>query len=582
MAGENVVRDPLITGSGYVETGSFLDIKSGAEFRVAGVDITSQLASLGQEDTFANVSGGDYTAPLLVYIDGYDATLGYDTIAAADMSDLNTRAMYIIVDDIAYGATGTAYKFRQATGLNTNAYTVDDKVYLQSSGAYSTAPAGTTDVTQEVGVVRVKSTTVGVIDFYPGAAMVQGIEATDIKGLTASSAELNVLDGVTGGTVLASLGVVVDGSKDIGEFGTLTAATLSRDSNDLTVSSTTTGSVLVDGIDGVEVNSASGDINIGNDAVTGAVNLGTGAAARPIAIGNAASASLAVEGGVGGIDIDCDTTFDVLAGGAFSIDGTGASNVTAASGALTLATTTSGDIFADSAANIMLSPASGSTVQVQDGADNLKVLAFDASNITPGNTRALAMADENVSLVAVLADNTDGEICVQFDQGVADAGTWTPTGSDGGLKSLTRTAANAVESFWAEIPIANRTTALRGIMPTGITANYAVDTADLDDVRFELWKVTQGADGAARTAAVLFGEDNADYDTDHNTPAERGDDSAGPELHRVTVTDAGTPAYMGASETLLLRIYCDGDAGAAGVLEVTSVVMRFTEQRIDR
>lgn len=398
MAGENVVRDPLITGSGYVETGSFLDIKSGAEFRVAGVDITSHLASLGQEDTFANVSGGDYTAPLLVYIDGYDATLGYDTIAAADMSDLNTRAMYIIVDDIAYGDTGTAYKFRQATGLNTNAYTVDDKVYLQSSGAYSTAPAGTTDVTQEVGVVRVKSTTVGVIDFYPGAAMVQGIEATDIKGLTASSAELNVLDGVTGGTVLASLGVVVDGSKDIGEFGTLTAATLSRDSNDLTVSSTTTGSVLVDGIDGVEVNSASGDINIGNDAVTGAVNLGTGAAARPIAIGNAASASLAVEGGVGGIDIDCDTTFDVLAGGAFSIDGTGASNVTAASGALTLATTTSGDIFADSAANILLSPASGSTVQVQDGADNTKVIAFDASNITTGNTRALVMADVNYSL----------------------------------------------------------------------------------------------------------------------------------------------------------------------------------------
>jgi hypothetical protein len=46
-----------------------------------------------------------------------------------------------------------------------------------------------------------------------------------LSGVTASAAELNVLDGVTGGTVTASKGVVVDGSKDIGTFGEITAAT---------------------------------------------------------------------------------------------------------------------------------------------------------------------------------------------------------------------------------------------------------------------------------------------------------------------------------------------------------------------
>lgn len=42
---------------------------------------------------------------------------------------------------------------------------------------------------------------------------------------TSSAAELNVLDGVTGGTVTASKAVVVDASKDIATFGEVTAAT---------------------------------------------------------------------------------------------------------------------------------------------------------------------------------------------------------------------------------------------------------------------------------------------------------------------------------------------------------------------
>ena len=42
--------------------------------------------------------------------------------------------------------------------------------------------------------------------------------------VTGTAAELNVNTGVTGGTVTASKTVVVDGSKDIGTFGTVTAA----------------------------------------------------------------------------------------------------------------------------------------------------------------------------------------------------------------------------------------------------------------------------------------------------------------------------------------------------------------------
>jgi len=132
------------------------------------------------------------------------------------------------------------------------------------------------------------------------------------------------------------------------------------------------------------------------------------------------------------------------------------------------------------------------------------------------------------------------------------------------------------------IPIPTRSSAGRGIKPTGADFVYSVNTADLDDVRCEIWKLTKNGDGAAPTAAVLFGDADADYDSAHDTAAKRGDSTAGPELHQATITDAGAPAYVGAGETLKARIYCDGDAGAAGVLAVQSISLRFSEMQLDR
>jgi len=101
------------------------------------------------------------------------------------------------------------------------------------------------------------------------------------------------------------------------------------------------------------------------------------------------------------------------------------------------------------------------------------------------------------------------------------------------------------------------------------------------NVRFEVWKRTQGADGAAPTAAVLFGEDNADYDAAHDTPAKRGDDTAAPELHKATITDAGAPAFLAANESLLLRVYVDGGAGGASDVVVNDVNLQFSHRNND-
>jgi hypothetical protein len=339
----------------------------------------------------AGMSAGD-----LVYISGNDGTDPEVTLATN--TDLDTRSTLVLLEDIATGAVGAATGIAEVGGLNTLAGSVGDKVYLDTAGGWTlVAPTAATDIVQEVGVIKVDSATVGVILFYPGYTKLQGIEASDIMGLTATAAELNYLDLTAAiGTVTASEALVVDASKDIGELGVVQAAQLLRDSNDLDVTTTTTGSVNVDGVDGVNIESSGGVLRIGADAVAQAVAIGTGAAARAITIGNAASASLDMESGVGGATLQADTTIDIDAGGAVSIDAVGASNLTNDSGQLLINTTTAGNI--DVFAAQVLGLRGVTATSVLDGADPSKIMGLDASAITTGNARTLTMADMDVSL----------------------------------------------------------------------------------------------------------------------------------------------------------------------------------------
>ena len=388
----------------------------------------------GGIEILANASGAGMSKGDLVYPSSHDGTNWVITLATN--VDVDSRAIWVLLEDIANGVTGAGAGIATITGLNTSAYSLAGvKLYLDTAGALVEAvPTGSTVIVQECAEVKVKSATVGELSYYPALAMLQGIEVSDLMGVTATAAELNYND-LTGavGTVEASKAVVVDANKDISEFRNIGAALLTRDSNNLNISTTTTGSVEVDGIDGVAVESSSGPISIGADAAAEAVNIATGAAARVITVGNAASASLAMEAGVGGATLNADTTIALDAGGALagaividasnaaggididagtggiaidstgviSIEGVGASDLTTDTGDLTLATTTSGDVKADSAANVVLEPAAGSNVLVNDGTDPTKQTAIVSSGITTGNVRTLAMADIDVSLEAL-------------------------------------------------------------------------------------------------------------------------------------------------------------------------------------
>ena len=126
-----------------------------------------------------------------------------------------------------------------------------------------------------------------------------------LDGITSTAAELNLLDGSTAGTVVASKGVVVDANKDVTGFqnititGELDAATLDISGNidiDGVANLDNTdidGSLTVDGA--VDINAttfdvdATDDIDIDTTDTTGGIAIGTANSGVPISIGHTTS-----------------------------------------------------------------------------------------------------------------------------------------------------------------------------------------------------------------------------------------------------------------------------------------------------
>ena len=200
-------------------------------------------------------------------------------------------------------------------------------------------------------------------------------------------------------------------------------------------------------------------------------------------------------------------------------------------------------------------------------------------------------------------DGTDlgaqaGELISQWDwgfydvwmnpaAGIAVSGTWTPGIDSVGVPELARTAAAADEV--AVIPLdahtpyhyrgvsgvavpraaeSGKVTEI-GLKPFALEVQYEVATADADDVRFLIQKVTLGADGSPAVVATLAGDDDADYDADHDTAVKRGDDTGAPELHTATITiPEGERALLLENEQLQIRAEVDNAGAASSVVTV--------------
>ncbi len=187
-------------GEAAVESGGSLDIESGGTLKIAGVQVTAsaaQLNSVSSAITVANKTGGDLDKGTLVYISGYDTTLGAPSITAADATH---AATHVLTEDIANDASGVADEEATVTGIDTSgASAVGDLVYLAAAGAFGYSALSTADsIAQVVGVVITKNATTGSVKFFPGFSYKSVIGTS---GLQADSVTNTILNNMTRGTV---------------------------------------------------------------------------------------------------------------------------------------------------------------------------------------------------------------------------------------------------------------------------------------------------------------------------------------------------------------------------------------------
>jgi hypothetical protein len=176
----------------------------------------------------------------------------------------------------------------------------------------------------------------------------------------------------------------------------------------------------------------------------------------------------------------------------------------------------------------------------------------------------------------VVPDKTDGQIMIPLQGGTAIGGTWTLSESSNVL-ILSRTAAAATHYYRMPIKIPSRTTALKGCKLKAVKISYTIASADTtnDELLFEIIKTTLPANGSGATAVILAGDDNSDYDTSHDTKAER----LATASHTLTVTiPAGERAYLAADEILALRCKVTDAATANLALALTGAIALFDYQ----
>ena len=263
------------------------------------------------------------------------------------------------------------------------------KLYFESAQNVSLQEA------YNVGNAIAMTATVGAFDVSPAAGQTVGfsLDGSSASNASVTSGDLTLSTITSGNVILASAGNVdVDGSLiTIDATGAISldaaaASNFSVASANLTLSTTTSGNVIVAAAAVLDADAASMTLD-----ASGAISLDAGGASNF----SVASANLTLSTTTSGqviitsadlmdlnagasLDIDVTGSFDMLSSTTFSIDGTGASNVSATSGDLTFSTITSGTLILASAGNVDVD---GSLITI-DATGAISLDAASASNFS--------------------------------------------------------------------------------------------------------------------------------------------------------------------------------------------------------
>lgn len=386
-------------GSSVTGTGSAINVTSGAGGSTSGASGAITLLTGTPVDGNAgnvNITGaagvGTNRSGGSVLITSGAATgagtAGEVDLTSAGLMDMNAGA------NLDIDVTGTFDM------LSTGAFSIDGTGASNVSATsgnltLSTLTSGTV-IVNSVGIVDIDAATS--LDILAGTTF--SIDGTGASNVSATSGNLTISTITSGTLLLTSAGLIdMDAAANIdidvtGSFDVLA-----------------TGVFSIDGTGASNVSATSGNLTIST------ITSGT-----------------LIEASAGAIDIDAATTYDMLSGGAFSIDGTGASNVSATSGNLTISTITSGTLIATSAGLWDLNAGANLDIDVTGNVDILATTTFSIDGTGASNLSATSgiLTISTITSGDLQLTGADAVVITAGNEAAATGNLVSATGGSGG------------------------------------------------------------------------------------------------------------------------------------------------------
>lgn len=188
-----------------------------------------------------NKSGSSIDAGKICHLSGFDATAKLPKIVLSDADYPQKPAQFITKDAIPNNSIGFVYEKLEVGLLNTNSGEVGDPVYLSSTaGGWSlSAPIGADQITQIVGIITVKSATVGKILFLINPKNMYGFGTSSIADSSITNAKL------AGSITNAKLAGGITHEKLSGGFSKVSVVDGTAAATDVTITGMASGDELV-------------------------------------------------------------------------------------------------------------------------------------------------------------------------------------------------------------------------------------------------------------------------------------------------------------------------------------------------